>query len=107
MDDWGAFYHFKAKQRERDKQRGTKKEIGPESRVPGTQFVQALASFLHHDQSHPLSGGLKGNNPFDNPQKPSNTDPRHTTGSLPSAEVQDRQHGMFSHPEVNVPVLAG
>ena len=33
-----------------------------------------LASLFYHGQSHPLSGGLKGNNPisdFDNPQNPS------------------------------------
>ena len=32
-----------------------------------------LASLLYHDQSHPLSGGLKGTTPisdFDTPQKP-------------------------------------
>ena len=28
----------------------------------GATFWWVLASFLHHDEGHPLSGGLKGNN---------------------------------------------
>ena len=30
-----------------------------------------LASLFYHDPIHPVSGGLKGNSPFDNHQKPS------------------------------------
>ena len=41
---------------------------------PKPFICHQLASLFYHDQNHPLSGGLKGNNPnpfsdFDNPQK--------------------------------------